>query len=103
MPRMRMCRLFCSIQVRICPGVYLVVAPCMTRVLALSVGAFDLCGEVGATAAGGVLEEEEEASASGALPLPFNVSDRDPAHYRDAAHRAQPSQKQMLEIVDLSN
>ena len=33
----------------------------------------------------------------------INVGDRDPAHYRDAAHRAQPAQKQMLEIVDLSN
>ena len=32
-----------------------------------------------------------------------NVSDRDPAHYRDAAHRAQPAQKLLLEIVDLSN
>ena len=30
-----------------------------------------------------------------------NVSDRDPAHYRDAAHRAQPTQKLILEIVDL--
>ena len=29
-------------------------------------------------------------------------SDRDPAHYGDAAHRAQPAQKLILEIVDLS-
>ena len=32
-----------------------------------------------------------------------NVSDRDPAHSGDAAHRAQPAQKLLLEIVDLSN
>ena len=32
-----------------------------------------------------------------------NVSDRDPAHSGDAAHRAQPAQKLLLEIVHLSN
>ena len=33
----------------------------------------------------------------------YNVSDRDPAHSGEAAHYAQPAQKLLLEIVDLSN
>ena len=32
-----------------------------------------------------------------------NVGDRGPAHNVDPAHRAQPAQKLMLEVVDLSN
>ena len=33
----------------------------------------------------------------------YNVSDWDPTHNRDPPHSAQPVQKFMLEIVDLSN